>query len=62
MSEILIFTLNGIFVYLVSDWLVRKIEAQQGGVMKYRQIVFFAIFLALALTTFQALRLLLQSG
>lgn len=62
MSEILIFTLNGIFIYLVSDWLVRRIEAQQGGVMKYRQIVFFAIFLALALTTFQALRLLLQSG
>ncbi len=62
MSEILIFTLNGIFIYLVSDWIVRKIEALQGGVLKYRQIVFFAIFLSLALTTFQMLRLLLQSG
>jgi len=62
MSEILIFTLNGIFIYLVSDWIVRKIEAAQGSVMKYRQIVFFAVFLSLALATFQMLRLLLQSG
>lgn len=62
MSEILIFTLNGIFIYLVSDWIVRKIEATQGGVMKYRQIIFFAVFLSLALATFQMLRLLLQSA
>jgi len=62
MSEVLIFTLNGIFIYLVSDWIVRKIEASQGGVMKYRQIIFFAVFLSLALATFQMLRLLLQSA
>ena len=61
MSEILIFTLNGIFIYLISDWIVRRIEATQGGVMKYRQIIFFAVFLSLALATFQMLRLLLQS-
>ncbi|MGI9204350.1 MAG: hypothetical protein ACR2Q3_10095 [Woeseiaceae bacterium] len=60
MSEILIFTLNGIFIYLVSDWIVRKMEARLGEVLKYRQVVFFAIFLSLALATFQMLRLLLQ--
>lgn len=62
MTEILIFTLNGIAVYLVADWIVRLIETKQGAVLKYRQIVFFVIFLSLALTTFQALRMLLQTS
>ncbi len=61
MSEILIFTLNGIFIYLVADWIVRKIESMQGGVLKQRQIVFFVVFLSLALVTFQFLRILLQT-
>lgn len=55
--EILIFTLNAILVYLVSDWLVRQIEARRGGVIKQRQILFFVIFLVLALTSFQLLNM-----
>ena len=51
--EILLFTLNAIVVYLVSDWLVRKIEQQRGEALKQRQIVFFVIFLVLALGSFQ---------
>ena len=51
--EILLFTLNAIVVYRVSDWLVRKIEQQRGEVLKQRQIVFFVIFLVLALGSFQ---------
>lgn len=61
MSEILIFTLNGIFIYLVADWIVRTIESMQGGVLKHRQIVFFVVFLSLALVTFQLLRILFQT-
>lgn len=53
--EILVFTLNAIFVYLFSDWLVRQIEQRRGEVLKQRQVVFFVIFLALALTTFRIL-------
>ena len=41
MSELILFTLNAIVVYLVSDWLVREIEKRRGGVMKQRQVVFF---------------------
>ena len=41
--QILIFTLNAIVVYLVSDWLVRQIEKQRGVVLKQRQIVFFVM-------------------
>jgi hypothetical protein len=54
--ELLLFTLNAIFVYLLSDWLVRQIEQRRGAALKQRQVVFFVIFLALALVTFQLLR------
>ena len=53
--EILVFTLNAIVVYLVSDWIVKLIEQRRGAVLKQRQVVFFAIFLVLALVTFQLL-------
>ena len=59
MSELILFTLNAIVIYLVSDWLVRLIEKRRGKVMKQRQIVFFAIFLLLALGSFQLLKSLL---
>ncbi len=56
MTEILIFTLNAIFVYLFSDWIIRIIEEKRGEVLKYRQVVFFAVFLILVLVSFQILR------
>lgn len=56
MSELILFTLNGVVVYLFSDWLLRMIEKRRGAVMKQRQVVFFAIFLVLALGSFQLLR------
>jgi len=59
MSELILFTLNAIVIYLVSDWLLRLIEKRRGEVMKQRQIVFFAIFLLLALGSFQILKSLL---
>jgi hypothetical protein len=62
MMEIVIFTLNAIVVYLVADWIVRLIEAKRGEALKRRQLVFFGIFLTLALVTFQALRTVFQTG
>ena len=56
--EILIFTLNAILVYLVSDWLVRLIERRRGVPVKQRQVLFFVIFLVLALISFQLLNML----
>ena len=61
MIAILIFTLNAILIYFVADWIVRMIEARRGEVLKQRQIVFFAVFLVLALVTFRLLRILLTS-
>ena len=59
MSELFLFTLNAIVVYLVSDWLVRLIEKRRGAVIKQRQIIFFIIFLTLALISFRLLKTLL---
>jgi len=59
MMEIIVFTLNAILVYLLADWIIRVIERKKGEVLKYRQIIFFAIFLSLALISFNVLRTLL---
>jgi hypothetical protein len=61
MTDLVLFTLNAIVVYLVSDWLVRLIEKRRGGVMKQRQIIFFVIFLGLALISFRFLKILLEA-
>ena len=62
MSELILFSLNAIVIYLVSDWLVRLIEQRKGRILKNRQVVFFVIFLVLAMTSFQILRNLLGPG
>ena len=59
MSDLILFTLNAIVIYLVSDWLVRLIEKRRGAVLKQRQILFFVIFLTLALVSFRVLKSLL---
>lgn len=58
MSELVLFTLNAIVIYLIADRIVRLIERRRGAVLKQRQVVFFAIFLLLALVTFRLLRVL----
>jgi surface polysaccharide O-acyltransferase-like enzyme len=58
MSELILFTINAIVIYLVSDWLVRLIEKKRGGALKQRQVVFFVIFLALALVSFRLMKIL----
>lgn len=60
--EIVIFTLNAIFVYLFSDWIIRKLEERRGGVLKYRQVVFFVVFLILVMLTFRILKTMFASA
>ncbi len=61
MTDLVLFTLNAIVIYLVSDWLVRLIEKRRGAALKQRQIIFFIIFLSLALISFRFLKILLES-
>jgi hypothetical protein len=58
MMEIVIFTLNAIVVYLVTDWIIRAMERKKGGAIKNRQVIFFVIFLSLALISFNVLKTL----
>ena len=62
MTELILFSLNAVVVYLVSDWLVRLIEKRQGRVLKQRQVVFFLIFLVLVMSTSHILRTVLGPG
>ncbi len=59
--EILLFTLNAIIIYLLADWITRTLEKRKGQVLKNRQIIFFVVFLALALISFNLLPMLLTS-
>ena len=59
--EILLFTLNAIIIYLLADWIIRALEKRKGQVLKNRQIIFFVVFLALALISFNLLPMLLTS-
>lgn len=61
MSELILFTLNAIFIYLLSDWILKRIESVRGKVLPQRQIAFFVIFLVLAMLSFALLRQLLET-
>jgi len=62
MMEVVVFTLNAIVIYLVADRVVRLMEAKRGEALKNRQVIFFVIFLSLALITFRLLKILLQTS
>lgn len=62
MMEVVLFTLNAIVIYLAADWIIRLMEAKRGAALKNRQLVFFGIFLSLALVTFQLLQNLLRAS
>ena len=61
MMEIVVFTLNAIVIYLLADWIIRLIEKKKGDALKNRQVIFFLVFFALALISFNALPILLKS-
>jgi hypothetical protein len=54
--EIIYFTLAAIFLYVGADWILKRIEASAGRRLEYRSIIFFAILLVMALTSFALIR------
>ena len=50
------FTLVAIALYLVSDWLLERVEVAMGKRLEHRSIIFFAILLSLALVTFSIIQ------
>ena len=51
--DYLYYTIIGIGLYFISDWLLDRLENSYGSRFKYRGLVFFAIITVLALITSQ---------
>jgi len=47
------FTVAGIVLYLVADWLLQLFETRAGRRFEHRSLIFFVILLSLALITFR---------
>ena len=50
------FTLAGIALYFVSDWLLQRVEVSVGRRFEHRSLIFFVILLSLALITFHLIQ------
>ncbi len=60
--DIILFTVVGIVLYLVTGQLLAMLEKMHGNPLPQRNIIFFVIILALSLPTFSLLRTLLGPG
>ncbi len=56
--EIVYFTVAGIFLYFLSDWLLERLELMFDKRFEYRQLIFFAIILTLSLGLFNVVQYL----
>lgn len=56
MYEVLLFTVSGIFLYILADRVLLKIESMRGRPFENRQLIYFFIILILALGLFQILQ------
>ena len=54
--DIVLFTAVAIAIYLSADWVLRWAEERRGAAFKHRHVIFFAVFLVLALTSFELLK------
>lgn len=55
------YTVVGIALYLLADWILRGLEARAGRVFEHRTLVFFGLLSALALGSFALIRAWLSS-
>jgi len=56
MLEILSYTIAAIILYVVSDWLLERLELSAGRRFEYRSLIFFFILSFLALSSFTLIR------
>ena len=53
MLELVAYTVAGIVLYFLSDWILNQIEIKRGMRFENRSLVFFTIIMVLALGTFE---------
>ena len=56
--EIFYFTLTAILLYLAADWILKRMELATGKRFEKRSLIFFAILMTMAVTSFYLIRLL----
>lgn len=54
--EVVLFTIVAVVLYVVSDWIVQRIELTLGRRLENRTLLFFALLAGLALGTFSLIR------
>jgi hypothetical protein len=47
------YTVAGVILYLVSDWILNRIEVSRGNRFENRSLIFFVIILVLAMGSFK---------
>ena len=55
--EIIYFTLTAILLYLAADWILKRMELAAGKRFEKRSLIFFAILMTMAVTSFSLIRL-----
>jgi len=56
--EILYFTATAMFLYVAADWILKRVETAAGKRFENRSLIFFAILLTMAVTSFALIRTL----
>ena len=59
MTEILLYTGTGIFLYLLTEFALNSMEKMHGAVLPYRNIIFFVIIFMLAMILFPLIQMML---
>lgn len=54
--ELIAFTAVGIGLYMLSDWILNRIEGAVGRRFEHRTLIFFGMLLVLALGSFALIR------
>ncbi|HKJ52150.1 MAG TPA: hypothetical protein VKB27_11640 [Gammaproteobacteria bacterium] len=55
--QLVYYTLAGVLLYFLSDWILVRVEAWRGAAFEQRSLIFFVVILVLALTSFKAIEL-----
>jgi predicted PurR-regulated permease PerM len=54
--EMIYYTVTAVLLYLVSDWILNRIEIRRGARFEHRSLIFFAIILVLAVAVFNLIQ------
>jgi hypothetical protein len=61
MTGTILYTVAAILLYLLSDWILNQIEIKRGKRLENRSLIFFAIILVLALSSFSLIERMSES-